>query len=132
MSRGNRARRRKLDQEIVDGLDPGVTALVQLLYSAGYNTTDSGDGVSKFKNRERHTHYELDVPHVFVLIPRKDANQAVDDIHDLLKGRGVVFGEDMEDIAAAGPVPAVEGHIEPHTDMTLVVVWNVTDKALTL
>lgn len=48
-----------------DELDPGIREVVRALRDAGYNTIDSGDGVSK-----KGTHAEgeyLDFPHVLVL-----------------------------------------------------------------
>ncbi len=43
------------------GLDPGVVRLVTGLRSEGFQTTDSGDGVSKPADARA-----MDVPHVFI------------------------------------------------------------------
>lgn len=44
-------------------LDPGIRDLVMMLRSAGFKTTDSGDGVSKPKHDDN-----LPYPHVFGVI----------------------------------------------------------------
>ncbi len=48
-------------------LDPGIKATVELLQSEGFDTCDSGDGVSKDPEDRA-----MDVPHVFVAATRYD------------------------------------------------------------
>ena len=43
-------------------LDPGVRRLVRIIRNAGFNTTDSGDGVSKGEDGEPY-------PHVHIVLP---------------------------------------------------------------
>jgi len=53
-------------------LDPGVQGLVRLLRSNGFETTDSGDGVSKCEHGR-----VLDILHVFMVVaPEKLISQA--------------------------------------------------------
>lgn len=60
-----------LSAEDVAALDPGVRDLVIALRAAGYETTDSGDGVSKpkdwFESGEA-----LPFLHVYVQVPRAE------------------------------------------------------------
>lgn len=55
----------------IDELDPGIAAVVRLLREAGFDTTDSGDGVSKpqdwYESGEA-----LPFPHVFVMMRASD------------------------------------------------------------
>lgn len=52
-----------LRERFVRALDPGIRRLVVALREAGFETTDSGDGVSK-----PDVGRVLDVPHVFIVI----------------------------------------------------------------
>ena len=54
--------------EPVQGLDPGVSDLVNALRKLGHRTCDSGDGKSKFESGEIHPNDDMHLPfaHVFV------------------------------------------------------------------
>jgi hypothetical protein len=64
-----------LDDDTMASLDPGVRDLVAALRAAGFNTTDSGDGVSKDSACR-----ELDYPHVMIVVP---ATHVVEEAHRL-------------------------------------------------
>lgn len=57
----------KFDEAMYDDLDPGIVEVVRFLHGHGFETTDSGDGVSKldpdFKWHDPHC---WTVPHVAV------------------------------------------------------------------
>lgn len=66
-------------------LDPGIRQLVFYLRGEGYNTTDSGDGVSKFEgldpDAKEDTHcIPLAYPHVFMTTEAHDLRHAADEL----------------------------------------------------
>lgn len=70
-----------------EALDPGIREVVRLIRDAGYETTDSGDGISK-----RATNPDaLPFPHVVVvLLNTVDANAWADEtcrIHEMVRSR---------------------------------------------
>lgn len=60
-------------------VDPGVRKLVRFLRSNGYNTTDSGDGVSK-----EDIEGALDIPHVFMTVDADEGVRRADKLRRLL------------------------------------------------
>ena len=48
-------------------LDPGIREIVRLLRYAGFDTADSGDGISKSEN-DYERGYALRTPHVFSVV----------------------------------------------------------------
>lgn len=65
------------------GLDPGIEELVELLRSHGFETTDSGDGVSKPEDAR-----VFDVPHIFATVASKDMVSEADRLQALLESEG--------------------------------------------
>lgn len=65
----------------LEELDPGIREVVRRLRKAGFNTTDSGDGVSKPEME-----CALDVPNVHMVFPNDwDSEGAYWDTNRLLK-----------------------------------------------
>lgn len=54
----------------VGDLDPGIRETVVWLRKHGFDTTDSGDGVSKLARDPEMHKYVLDIPHVFMRVAR--------------------------------------------------------------
>lgn len=69
---------RAIDRQDFDAaaLDPGVRSLVIALRNKGYETTDSGDGVTKPPDQR-----VLDVPHVFIRV--RGSRDLIDDARTL-------------------------------------------------
>lgn len=65
-------------------LDPGVVEIVRLLHSAGFETTDSGDGVSK-----PDVGRVFEFPHVFCRVDRDDLVDASDRALRILRDAGL-------------------------------------------
>lgn len=65
-------------------LDPGIVDLVRLLWAAGLNPTDSGDGVSK-PDAGR----VLDVPHVFCRARTLSPANELAHVHTVLVRAGI-------------------------------------------
>lgn len=67
-----------------DELDPGIRELVRQLREAGWNTTDSGDGVSKPVDER-----VFDTAHVVIFLePQEDLVLQADVLQHWLKTRG--------------------------------------------
>lgn len=49
-------------------MDPGIRCTVALLRAHGFDTTDSGDGVSKIGGELDHDNEVMRVPHVFMRV----------------------------------------------------------------
>jgi hypothetical protein len=72
-----------LDADILAALDPGIRTTVLTLRAAGFETTDSGDGVSK--PAEWYAAGEaLRYPHVACVISRKDCFSEADRMAEIL------------------------------------------------
>jgi hypothetical protein len=124
---------RKLPQDVIDDLDPGVRKLVSLLFGAGFDTCDSGDGKTKFKDRPIHEHYEFSRPHVFIQCERDKFFTQIDGVQNFLERHGIDFSDPpagaSEEVLLA-PRPGIEGNASPHQECCYIVVWHVTDDML--
>jgi hypothetical protein len=54
----------RLSDQVIADLDPGIRAVVTLVRAHGFETTDSGDGMSKAADYD----CRLDFPHVFCVV----------------------------------------------------------------
>lgn len=74
-----------MDEINYEELDPGIRAVVKMLRDAGWQTTDSGDGVSKpadwYQPDEQGITQAMNFPHV---VCRTDPVRLVEDAKDLL------------------------------------------------
>lgn len=66
-----------------DALDPGIRDVVRLIREAGYETTDSGDGISKRATQPD----ALPFPHVVVRLGLVDWRRSTYHLHDLVRDR---------------------------------------------
>lgn len=98
-------------------LDPGIRNLVLLMRKHGFDTCDSGDGVSK-----PDMGCALDFPHVIAVIRLDDARSESQRVVSLMEAYGVVFGPDEE--------ASVEVSYSPINDVCLLAVYGVTDDML--
>lgn len=73
-----------IDAETLQEIDPGVRRLVAFLNEHGFETTDSGDGVSKPADRR-----ELDFPHVFMSTRPVDLIDEASRLFSLLDQNGL-------------------------------------------
>lgn len=74
-------------------LDPGIRKTVRFLRAHGFDTTDSGDGVSKVNgNLDWESMGIIPFPHVNIWFPIKNVQEAINEInrlHDLLNKFGI-------------------------------------------
>jgi hypothetical protein len=78
-----------MDPKLVAALDPGIREWVLRLNGAGFTTTDSGDGATKFKEG-RGFESVLDFPHVHMTSTRVDLLEEADRLHALFGDWGTV------------------------------------------
>lgn len=90
-------------------LDPGIRKLVMLLRKHGYETTDSGDGVSN-------DYADMDFPHVFIASDKYNLLSAADELWDLLF-----------QICDLPPDASVEASYAPSDGQATIGVFNILD-----
>lgn len=78
-----------------DELDPGIAATVLKLRAAGFETTDSGDGISKFKLGIA-DETTIPFPHIAVQSSRFGIIDDADRLHVFLKAHGLHDGAQIE------------------------------------
>lgn len=102
------------------GLDPGIAATVSLLIAAGFNTTDSGDGVSKDTTRED----VLPFPHVVATVAPNDLLEEARRLRRILEFVGVSIGPQD------GVHPAIEAAYDVGAGVATILLSGVDDAAL--
>ncbi len=113
------------DELDLDTLDPGIRRTVAWLRGLGFATTDSGDGVSKFKPDSPYFDGEglCDFPHVAIVpaLPRSvvSMKECAIGLKELLEGIGVTVEQGM-----------IEASYDPASGGTLVLLTNVDDSML--
>ncbi len=82
-----------------DEFDPGIRATVLWLRVNSFNTTDSGDGVTKLSSLTPEEQAEcgvLDVPHVHMSVDATDVISQAHRLADLLFDAGIVVQCDVQ------------------------------------
>lgn len=99
-----------------EDLDPGIRRFVVLLREAGFDTTDSGDGVSKSEAGDAET---LDFPHVAISSSLATLFADCDRILAFMRTLNIKVG------------PAqIEGSYDPAQEGALIMVTSIDDAAL--
>ncbi len=89
-----------------EALDPGIRWLVRLLNKHGFETTDSGDGVTKGEDGE-------DEPHVYMLV--EDPDDMIYESHRLMQL--------MDDHMKPANVPfRIQATYSPHDRLSILSV----------
>jgi len=107
------------DQPNYDDLDPGIREMVRWLRTLGFNTTDSGDGVTK---KEAIADGDaLDMPHVAITCPPyrmvNEAQRLMKAITDRIGGGSIEPG----DITAS---------FDPADDSAVIMLVGIDDAAM--
>jgi len=107
-----------LTADELDALDPGVRDLVVWLRSHGFNTTDSGDGVTK---RAAGNTDALDVPHVFMRV----------DLSVHLRAEALRLQYLLGLFAHLTPQPGrIEASYDPANGIAILMLMGVSDDDL--
>lgn len=109
----------KLDPIDYNMIDLGVQKLVRLLRTNGFDTCDSGDGVSK---QPEHRFFEH--PHVFINTEPETIAGECDRLHALLASVGVLVPPAGPDET---PTPEIGGSYDPAGRLALIHLYHVTD-----
>lgn len=96
-------------------LDPGIRGAVAWLRMHGFDTTDSGDGVSK-PGDER----VLDIPHVFMVVAPEHLVAEADRLLSLLLENGV----DVDQIGCE--VASIEASYDPVSGTGVITLLRFT------
>ena len=107
-----------------DELDPGIRETVRLLRKWGFETTDSGDGVSK-KGTEQEP-LMLQFPHVFMRSTSQGLITSAENLHRLMDHHGVSFDPDFE----AERYPGIEATYSPTDGAAIILLRDIDDKTL--
>lgn len=114
-------------------LDPGIRKTVVLLRSHGFDTTDSGDGKSKFALPEVDTS-AMSVPNVAMVVrPAADLLVEADRLQALLVGLGLDPSETVrdEDMDQEYPAWQIEGcYSPPNREFALLLLTGVDDEKI--
>lgn len=111
-------------------IDPGVRRLVFLLNGYSFETTDSGDGISKMGDPERAA-CAMDCPNVTILVrPPSRLIEEADRLFETLKKHGVLCAP------VGGQAPCIQASYDPaifHVDdlFGVISLFNVEDSMLT-
>lgn len=109
-----------------DALDPGIRETVRWMRSHGFETTDSGDGVTKLAagwSRDE----VLDVPHVHARVDPFDLVRQADRLVSLVNGEGPGrLGLPFE----SGQLWSVEASYHPVQSVAVLSLIGVNDDAI--
>lgn len=119
-----------MDKIKLENLDAGIYRTVLWLRGENFDTTDSGDGVSKFEEAEElgedPPEDVLDYPTVAILV---DSDKLVEESHRLL-GLLVERGIPLEEISGDEDAPCIEGSYDPANEVGIIMLANVDDSML--
>lgn len=102
-------------------INPGIRRTVDMLRAAGFDTQDSGDGVTKSYA------CDIGVPYVHMLVPSPAALVTeADRLMTIVETLGVV----LEDQNEQGTAKQVTADYTPHDGLCFLTLWNVTDADL--
>jgi hypothetical protein len=105
-----------------DALDPGIRDTVRRLNILGFETTDSGDGVSKLA--AGHPADEiLNIPHVFIRCSPRDLADVADRLKRDLERNGFC----VEPVGHSGIW--IQGTLDPADETATIMLAGVTDAA---
>lgn len=132
-------------------LDPGIRRLVRWLHDNGYKTTDSGDGVTKFKRRDELRERVLDgdyldatsaaaelddaidacncaieAPNVVIACPKSRLVAVADELQELLASVGIKCPPLSED----GGDPNIQASYDPGNGIASILLTYVDDGML--
>lgn len=112
-----------------DNLDPGIRGTVRLLRSHGFDTVDSGDGVSKMQApglEPEERDCVNDFPHVVVRCSPDKLVATADHLAKVIRGVGIRLDPLTPDPSA----PTVQASYDPADGSAIVVLCGVTDADL--
>lgn len=106
----------------MSGINPGVRCLVGWLNANGFETTDSGDGVT---NLAAGMEGALDYPHVFIKghpdTLLREARRLAVELH-------IRFGVKLRPQGADPKIPAIQATYDPVDESSVIALTGVDDR----
>lgn len=116
------------EQDMVAGLDPGVRRLVVWLRSHGFETTDSGDGKTKFEHGFTDDDCIVTYPHVAMKVQPDKLVSEADRLCALLESE---HGLIVEPTPPEPPdPPQIDAFYSPGSGYAMIELKHVTDSML--
>jgi len=113
-----------------EDLDPGIRDVVAWLRSEGFNTTDSGDGVTKLQGDNP---YEgaLEIPHVFMAVDNDKLFSEADRLLKVMEDKGIDLTETvLLEGDQEAPAINIEATYFPTIKMATITLTGVNDEML--
>ena len=105
-------------------LDQNIRNVVKFLNENNFNTTDSGDGVSKNRAEIEHV---LPYPHVFMTCKPTDLWSESCRLLSLLKENGI----NVQPIGPEGCThPSIQSNLDPTSEIAFITLNHVDDEVL--
>lgn len=102
-------------------LDPGIRSTVMALVEAGFNTADSGDGVTKFQEGGWSELDLIDKPHVMIMSTRDQLIEECDRLSKFLFSKGIEVNPLNYDENA----PSIQATYDPTNQSAIIVMMNI-------
>lgn len=115
------------EQDMLAGVDPGVRRLVTWLRENDFNTTDSGDGKTKFAQGFTEEDGVCPYPHVAIVVEKDKLVSEADRLADLLYEE---HGVAVEPMPPEGDPPRIDASYCPATETAMIMLLHVTDDML--
>jgi len=114
-----------LPADVAAGLDPGIRGVVEWLRAEGFDTMDSGDGVTKGADGSP-------APHVFIRVERATMCDVADRLRKVCVARGIKLRGEAPDLESAldEDWPFIQAHYDPEDGIATVLLGCVDDATL--
>lgn len=112
--------------DLIETLDPDIRHTVQWLREHGFQTTDSGDGVSKFQGGAPDT-CALPFPHVAIVVSPDQLQREADRLFYLIESSGIDVHATLADDPSI-PVVNIEATYYPRESIAMILLTGVSDK----
>lgn len=118
-----------MENESYEDLDPGIRETVKWLQANNFNTTDSGDGKSKFEPGNE-MDFALAFPHVAMIVGVNDLIAEADRLVLLLESVGLDLEASVEVEGQEMPLITVEATYSAIPQVGLLMLTGVDDAML--
>lgn len=117
------------DLDADEMMNPGIKETVRLLRELGFDTVDSGDGVTHL------CECDAPVPYVHMLVPRKILCDEADRLREIIESRAgsTVWSRELPDpIGEPGETysPSIQASYVPHDGHSVISMFGITDADL--
>lgn len=114
-----------LAEDEIAALDPGIRRTVVWLREHGFETSDSGDGISKLAAGDSEA---LEVPHVVMEVHKHDLIEEADRLTRILSEERSI--EVAQTSAQPGAAPEIQASYDPANEIAIIVLLGLDDERL--